>query len=110
MCKCTPNIKTPFCGKPGCEWPAQRPKEHLPSDDLLVRLRRYAEQNAREPWIPVKAVELLALVECAERLKLVIAADDQATAELAAMGVPLDSKYLLLVDDNKAAMAKLEAL
>lgn len=23
MCKCTPNIRTPFCGKPGCEWPKQ---------------------------------------------------------------------------------------
>lgn len=23
MCKCTPNIRTPFCGKPGCEWPPQ---------------------------------------------------------------------------------------
>lgn len=21
MCKCTPNIRTPFCGKIGCEWP-----------------------------------------------------------------------------------------
>lgn len=21
MCKCTPNIRTPFCGKPGCTWP-----------------------------------------------------------------------------------------
>lgn len=21
MCKCTPGIKSPFCGKPGCEWP-----------------------------------------------------------------------------------------
>lgn len=20
MCKCTPNVRTPFCGKPGCEW------------------------------------------------------------------------------------------
>lgn len=28
MCKCTPEIRTPFCGKPGCEWPEQvdRPK------------------------------------------------------------------------------------
>lgn len=24
MCKCTPNIRTPFCGKLGCEWPAQK--------------------------------------------------------------------------------------
>lgn len=31
MCKCTPNIKTPFCGKPGCEWPAQR--EQAPSKE-----------------------------------------------------------------------------
>ncbi len=23
MCKCTPNVKTPFCGKPGCEWQNQ---------------------------------------------------------------------------------------
>jgi hypothetical protein len=21
MCKCTPEIRAPFCGKPGCEWP-----------------------------------------------------------------------------------------
>ncbi|BDI33426.1 hypothetical protein CCAX7_54770 [Capsulimonas corticalis] len=20
MCKCTPGIRTPFCGKPGCTW------------------------------------------------------------------------------------------
>jgi hypothetical protein len=23
MCKCTPGIKTPWCGKPGCEMPPQ---------------------------------------------------------------------------------------
>jgi hypothetical protein len=23
MCKCTPELRTPFCGKPGCEWPEQ---------------------------------------------------------------------------------------
>lgn len=23
MCRCTPEIRTPFCGKPGCEWPEQ---------------------------------------------------------------------------------------
>jgi hypothetical protein len=25
MCKCTPEIKTPFCGRPGCEAPPQKP-------------------------------------------------------------------------------------
>lgn len=24
MCKCTPEIRTPFCGKPGCEMPKQK--------------------------------------------------------------------------------------
>jgi len=23
MCKCRPNVRTPFCGRHGCEWPAQ---------------------------------------------------------------------------------------
>jgi hypothetical protein len=23
MCVCDPNVRTPFCGKPGCEWPPQ---------------------------------------------------------------------------------------
>lgn len=28
MCRCTPNIRTPFCGKQGCELPKQEePKE-----------------------------------------------------------------------------------
>jgi hypothetical protein len=30
MCRCTPEIRTPFCGKPGCEWPEQnKPCAHL---------------------------------------------------------------------------------
>ena len=24
MCKCTPEIRTPFCGKPECGWPKQK--------------------------------------------------------------------------------------
>lgn len=40
MCKCTPNIRTPFCGKPGCEWPEQRSsKEWLPFDEAVALLR-----------------------------------------------------------------------
>ena len=25
MCKCTPSIRTPYCGKPGCLSPVQKP-------------------------------------------------------------------------------------
>ncbi len=28
MCQCTPEIRTPFCGKPGCEWPEQEAVNH----------------------------------------------------------------------------------
>jgi hypothetical protein len=31
MCKCTPEIKTPFCGRPGCEWPPQKAPEAKPA-------------------------------------------------------------------------------
>lgn len=27
MCRCTPLMRTPFCGKPGCEWPEQVKRE-----------------------------------------------------------------------------------
>ncbi len=36
MCKCTPNIRTPFCGKPGCEWP----KEETAITDRVNLLQR----------------------------------------------------------------------
>ena len=26
MCKCTPSIRTPYCGKKGCEWPNSKPE------------------------------------------------------------------------------------
>jgi hypothetical protein len=71
-------------------------RPHL-SSDLLSRLRRYAEQNAREPWIPVKAPELLALVECAEELR-VIASDCDTN------GLPESARAAISV------LARLEAL
>ena len=37
VCKCTPEIRTPFCGKPGCEWPGRETDE---VQLLAVRLRR----------------------------------------------------------------------
>ncbi len=36
MCKCTPNIRTPFCGKPGCEDP----------NDIVYRLRNRDRNSA----------------------------------------------------------------
>jgi len=36
MCKCNPNIKTPYCGKLGCEWPKH---EYSPQKALFERWR-----------------------------------------------------------------------
>lgn len=36
MCKCRPEIKTPFCGRPGCEWPKQR--EQAPSKEKFAKV------------------------------------------------------------------------
>lgn len=33
MCKCTPQIRTPFCGKPGCEIP---PQAYRPTPARLI--------------------------------------------------------------------------
>lgn len=30
MCRCTPEMRTPFCGRPGCAWPAQPKREAVP--------------------------------------------------------------------------------
>ena len=30
MCRCTPEIRTPWCGKPGCEWPVQSGETEQP--------------------------------------------------------------------------------
>jgi len=43
MCKCTPSIRTPYCGKLGCEWPNSKPEgARTPmqnSEDIVGRLK-----------------------------------------------------------------------
>lgn len=62
MCKCTPEIRTPFCGKPGCnDWPVEGASQlnpdfypvdallrnmsdkHFGSEDVLRRGQRYED-------------------------------------------------------------------
>lgn len=45
MCQCTPEIRTPFCGRPGCKWPepseqeAATPRWYLISDETYRLVR-----------------------------------------------------------------------
>lgn len=36
MCKCTPSIRTPFCGKLGCQWPAQQSRDSKGFENLRL--------------------------------------------------------------------------
>ncbi len=46
MCKCTPNIKTPWCGRQGCEMPKQPKKDisYVPVQ-MFVRFVRNSNEN-----------------------------------------------------------------
>ncbi len=41
MCKCNPGIKTPFCGRPGCEWPEH--KIEAVSDPISEKIDEMAD-------------------------------------------------------------------
>ncbi|HET6890514.1 MAG TPA: hypothetical protein VFH31_05380 [Pyrinomonadaceae bacterium] len=51
MCKCTPGIKTPFCGKPGCECPAQKPYVS-PREDGWYWVRKMGWGDQYGDWVP----------------------------------------------------------
>jgi len=79
MCKCTPAIKTPYCGRPGCEWPDKtksKPKPKLKVGD------RYEEIQGRDLYMVVE-----------EDL------DDKICALLTA-GTPKDHQHIMLNDDE----------
>lgn len=53
MCKCTPSMRTPFCGRPGCEWPGTKPAGARRSD---VNRFVAAETAIREAMLAVEAM------------------------------------------------------
>jgi len=44
MCQCTPEIRTPYCGKGNCQWPEEKPKTEATKVTLQ---RKWAEDAAR---------------------------------------------------------------
>lgn len=50
MCLCNSRVKTPYCGKPGCEGPNSRLAEHRKECDLLGGWHscRCADLNKRD--------------------------------------------------------------
>lgn len=62
MCKCNPNIRTPFCGKIGCQWPKKDGEKETNmkktieqyADDILLQLDHHP--NDRKFIIGVLAI------------------------------------------------------
>lgn len=46
MCKCTPEIRTPFCGKPGCQWPKDERRLLLPPRIAVLSSIDYHQAQA----------------------------------------------------------------
>lgn len=69
MCKCTPEIRTPFCSKPGCERPAQ-PSKTI-GDQLREIARGVYNTNA------FRAGQIEEIADDVDRLEA-----QQATAEI----------------------------
>jgi len=39
MCMCDPSIRTPYCGKPGCEWPTTKETAYIPLDNKVITVK-----------------------------------------------------------------------
>ncbi len=54
MCVCTPEVRTPWCGKPGCEMPKQvnEPEEEL-KDTIFAK-----EKNVKFKFIIGQMVQI----------------------------------------------------
>lgn len=82
MCKCRPNIRTPFCGKPGCEWPEQKPQ---PKPDDACRWCGFTHG----PQCPVvKSIEFYEDGVTVKRLEY-RAASDRLLGPVTYYGVPM---------------------
>lgn len=45
MCRCDPRIRTPFCGKTGCEWPKSRLEDQLRREISRLRSEKMAHRS-----------------------------------------------------------------
>lgn len=39
MCVCRPNVRTPFCGRLGCEWPKKKAKYYVECTEKFMQIR-----------------------------------------------------------------------
>lgn len=87
MCKCTPNIRTPFCGRPGCEWPegsrTQREPPPSPAAREFARcaseeIERLAREDAAESGFDIDKEPhglfraMMAVLSSPDKMKLAI--------------------------------------
>ena len=59
MCKCTPEIRTPWCGKPGCEMPKQPTvtEKKCPGSARAMAEEVWAEEVLQPLYDRIRALE-----------------------------------------------------
>ena len=69
MCKCNPEIRTPFCGAVGCEWPETENKENIDRLKLALKTLKH------DYWFMTNLLEHYstnkeqAIEDCIKRMK-----------------------------------------
>jgi len=67
MCRCTPEIRTPFCGKPGCEWPETKTAPVSAADQSEIE-RLQLELFELRAQVAAMRLELRKIAAEAERI------------------------------------------
>lgn len=80
MCVCTPEVRAPFCGKPGCQWPEQAGELVVCVDPIGEKLDEMADlcevwKSRRRAALSARAVRLALIAVAAEVTALVKMAD-----------------------------------
>jgi predicted RNA-binding Zn-ribbon protein involved in translation (DUF1610 family) len=60
MCRCQPEVRTPFCGRPGCEWPQSEAEKAAMKCPVCGKAVALMEIKTETSFFNYKAIEKLA--------------------------------------------------
>jgi len=61
VCACTPTLRTPFCGKPGCQWPEREKPHEKAHEKRPVTARPWRPYRPKKRWTDEDHRALLAM-------------------------------------------------
>ena len=106
MCKCTPSVRTPFCGALGCEWPKPEGTRSTPSrlDDERLTGEQLAALREMSEAVVVKGRLLRQLIDEIERRRAAEREDGRWVPWKPGDALPADGAYLIQSDSGTRYM------